>query len=378
MTAAPDRHSPPTADPITTLTMVTDDTFQPSSRPSVHSHTDSNRLLPAPRSTAVLWRIQASIVSLILLCACDGSMTPDESWENAVKGLYSASLSNDGRLSVIGSITHGGSLWDTTRNQRKFDWNHKQGHYSNIIASNFSPDGQFAITADHQTLVLWGTAKGNALTYWTTPNEVLSVDLTPNAQYALLGLGDYTAVLFDVQRGGIKRTFHHQDRVNSVALSSDGKLAVTGSEDNTAKLWEVLEGKMLYEWPHGDEVITVAISPNGDKALSVAKYDKAVLHDTSTGKSLGELPLRPTAVKRGQAFTSAEFSPDGQLLLTGNSDRLVQLWDTRTLKELASWTVPKRDPWKPTSAAIVALSFGTTHNTYYAIASNGFTHRLKR
>jgi WD40 repeat protein len=314
----------------------------------------------------------------ILVSSCDTSMSPDKSWENSVKGLYSAALSNDGKLSVMGSITHGGSLWSVTSNERKFDWNHKQGEYSNIIASGFSPDGLFALTADHQTLVLWATDTGNSLTYWTAPNEVLSVDLTPNAQYALLGLGDYSAVLFDVQRGGIKRSFYHQDRVRSVSLSTDGKLAITGSEDNTAKLWDVETGEKLYEWQHADEVVTVAMAPKGDKAFSVAKYDKAVLWNTKNGRSLGELPLRATAIKRGQAFTSAEFSYNGKFLLTGNSDRLIQLWSTETLKEIASWTVPKRDPWKPTSASIVALSFSHQAKTYYAIASNGFTHRLKR
>ena len=319
-----------------------------------------------------------ALLIAIVLSACDSSMTPEKSWENSVKGLYTASLSNDGKFSIIGSITHGGSLWQSSNNKRTFDWNHKQGEYSNIIASGFSPDGHFALTADHQTLVLWSTSTGKALTYWTAPNEVLSLDLTPNAQYALLGLGDFSAVLFDVQRGGIKRTFYHQNQVRSVALSANGEVAITGSEDNTAKLWNIRSGEKLFEWLHEDEVVTVAISPEGDKAFSVAKYDKAVLWDTRSGKSLGELPLRPTAIKRGQAFTSAKFSAAGKLLLTGNSDRLVQLWSTKTLKELASWRVPKRDPWKPTSASIVALSFSNKSKTYYAIASNGFTHQLKR
>jgi WD40 repeat protein len=207
---------------------------------------------------------------------------------------------------------------------------------------------------------------------------VLDIGLTPNGNYALLGLADHSAVLFDVKRGGIQRSFYHQDRVSSVALSADGKLAITGSQDQTAKLWDINSGKELFNWQHQDEVITVAISANGLHALSVAKYDKAVIWDTQTGKAVGELPLRATAIKRGQAFTSARFSPDAKLLLTGNSDRLVQLWDVAKLTELARWTVPKRDPWKPTSASIAALSFTDTPNQFIVIASNGFTHRLSR
>ncbi|MEE8058841.1 MAG: hypothetical protein V3T17_13565 [Pseudomonadales bacterium] len=314
----------------------------------------------------------------LLLIACDTGSAPDKSWENAVKGTYSAALSRDGKLSIIGSITHGGSLWDTPQGERKFNWNHQQGQYTNIIASGFSPDNLFALTADHQTMVLWDTNTGKAVTFWTAPNEVMSIDLSPNGNYALLGLEDYSAVLFDVKRGGIQRTFYHKDRVRTVALSANGKLAISGSEDQTAKLWDVNSGEELFSWPHKDEVVTVAITADGTKAFSVAKYDKAVIWNTKTGESLGELPLRATAIKRGQAFTSARFSADGKLLLTGNSDRLIQLWETNKQTELARWTVPKRDPWKPTSASIVAVSFSANDNLYYAVASNGFTHRLKK
>ena len=224
------------------------------------------------------------VLLLTLIAGCDGGQAPEQSWENAVKGTYSASLSADSKLSVIGSITHGGSLWQTTRGERLFNWNHKQGELSNIIASGFSPDGLFALTADHQTMVLWDATTGQALTFWTAPNEVLALDLTPNGNYALLGLGDYSAVLFDVKRGGIQRSFYHQNRVRDVDLSDDGSLAITGSEDNNAKLWDVSSGEELFNWPHEDEVVTVAIAPQGDKALSVAKYDKAVIWDTQTGK----------------------------------------------------------------------------------------------
>jgi WD40 repeat protein len=340
---------------------------------AIYSHNIAQRVLAPSHMRRTLI---ASM--LVLLSGCDGTPGPSKSWEVAEKGLYSAALSNDGQVSVIGSINHGGSFWHNQKFERRYDWNHSKGEYSNIIASGFSPEADYALTADHQTMVLWDTASGSAITFWTAPNEVMSVALTPNGEYALLGLEDYSAVLFDVKRGGIKRTFYHTDRVRSVALSTDGKIAITGSEDETAKLWDMNSGEELFSWQHTDEVVTVAISPKGDKAFSVAKYDKAVLWDAQTGKALGELPLKATAIKRGQMFTSAKFSENGNFLLTGNSDRTVQLWNTKTMTEVAHWQVNKRDPWKPTSASILALSFGEKQNEYYAIASNGFVHRFNR
>lgn len=323
-------------------------------------------------------RLLIALVFGYLLTACSQGSSPEKSWEVAVKGTYSAALSADGKLSLIGSITHGGSLWKTAEGERLYAWNHKQGEYSNIVACGFSPEGRFALTADHQTMVLWSTETGRALTYWTAPSEVLSVDLTPNGNYALLGLGDYSAVLFDVKRGGVQRTFYHENRVRSVSLSADGTLALTGSEDQNATLWNLQTGGALFTWQHDAEVVTVVLSPSGDKALTVAKYDKAVVWNTRTGKMIGELPLQASAIKRGQTFTSAAFSTDDNLLLTGNSDQAVQLWDANSLQPLDRWKVPKRDAWKPTSAAIVAVSFSGRKGRYFAIASNGFVHQLNR
>ena len=318
------------------------------------------------------------LAGCLLLNGCGQGQAPSKSIEVAVKGLYSGALSDDGKLGVIGSIHHGGSLWRTTQNERLFNWNHKAGDTTNIIASGFSPEGDYALTADHQTMVLWSTTDGKALTFWTAPNEVLDVDLTSNGNFAFLGLGDNSAVLFDVKKGGIKRSFYHNNRVSAVALSDDGQLALTGDDDGVAKLWDVQQGKMLFEWTHEDQIVSVALSPQGDKAVTVAKYDKAVVWNTQTGKAINQFDLALSMVRRGQAFTSIRFSNDGKQLLTGNSDRKVQLWDSKTLTELSSWTVPKRDPWKPTSASIVAVSFSATSKQYIALSSNGFSHTLKR
>lgn len=320
----------------------------------------------------------AAALIAVSLTGCYRGDAPEKSWEVAVKGTYSAALSDNGEFSLIGSIMHGGSLWQTEKGERLYNWNHRKGEYTNIIACGFSPDGRFALTAGHQTMVLWSTETGKAITFWTAPSEVESLDLTPNGDYALLGLADFSVVLFDVKRGGIERTFYHESRVRSVALSNDGKLALSGSEDQTARLWNVETGAELFNWKHEAEVVTVALSPAGDRALTVAKYDKAVIWNTQSGKAIGELPLGASAIRRGQAFTSAAFSSDGRLLLTGDSDRTVQLWDVASLKELHRWVVPKRDAWKPTAASVVAVSFSARSNRYYAIASNGFTHRLAR
>ncbi len=321
----------------------------------------------------------------ITLNGCDSRKGPATSFEVASKGVVAGAISDGGDYVVVGAVHQGGSLWRTRDGERLFNWNHNTGEFSSIIAADFSPDGEWALTADPHTLVLWRTSTGEAARFWTAPGEILSVSLSANGNYALLGLDDHTAVLFDVKRGGIKRTFKHDNRVRSVDLSEQGNLVLTGSEDSTAKLWSLTDLtnqnnplQPRHTITHKEEVQMVALSPDGRLAMSASKYDRAIVWETGSGKVLGEIPLAAEKLNRGLRFTAARFNADGSKLLTGRPDQVVQLWDTRTLREIDSWELPKRNAWKPTSAAVVAVGFAKQENVFYAIASNGFVHQLKR
>lgn len=339
--------------------------------------------MPTPHSTRLRLPLFA-IISLFMV-GCN-TPKPEKSTEVAVKGLYSAAMSDQGDKAIVGSITHGGSLWRLSDMERLYNWNHKskqdaESSETNIIASDFSPEGRFAFTADHQTMVLWNTDDGSPITYWAAPAEVLSIALTPEGNQALLGLSNHQAVLFEAKTGGIRARLNHTNRVRSVDISADGRWAVTGSEDKTAILWNVKTAKPVHTYQHTDDVQLVKMSRDASRILSVSKYDKAVLWRGSDGKAIGEIKLRETplgdfATKRGLTITAAAFSEEGGLLATGNSDRLVQLWNTNTLKEIGRWELPKRDAWKPTSAAVLALSFGPG-KTIYAAASNGYINKIR-
>ncbi len=317
-------------------------------------------------------------ITILYSCisGCSRPQPPASSFEVAVKGTHSASLDEKATQAVIGSIHHGGSLWSTEDQERHFNWNHKDQEATTIQASDFSNSGKWAATADPHTLVLWNTQTGEGERYWVAPGEILDIELSPGASFALLGLDDHSAVLFDIRRGGIKRRFQHNNRVRSVDLSQDGTIAITGSEDYSARIWDVTSGKQLFKITHQDDVQLVKISRDGSLAFSVSKYDRAVLWNAKTGEPLGDIPLSTQKLKRGLHFTTARFSRDNGLLLTGRPDQIVDLWDTATLRKIASWKLPKRSAWKPTSAAVLDVAFSEERGVYYAIASNGFIHKL--
>jgi len=201
---------------------------------------------------------------LAIITACSDKTPPQATIEVARNGVNGGALSIDGKFAVIGSVFHGGSLWRTEDGERLYNWNHsKDDDGKIIISSDIESDNQWALTADAATLVLWDINTGEPARFWSSPGEILDSKLAKGGRYALLGLADHSAVIFDAIRGGISRTFNHQGRVRSVDLSDDGRIAITGSEDQTATIWQVSTGKALFTVQHSEDVQLVALSSNG-------------------------------------------------------------------------------------------------------------------
>ncbi len=316
-----------------------------------------------------------ALLAVTLLTGCGEGDEPAKYVEYALQGAYSATLSPTAKYAAIGSFSHGGSLWDVALNERLYNWNHKAGEYTIITATAFSPDELYAATASQQDLVLWNLGSGQPEGFWSSPAEILDMDLSPNGNYALLGLANHTAVYFDVKRGGVMQTFRHDSRVKAVDLSDDALLALTGDDNYNAQLWDVQSNKVIHSLTFGNIVDTVALSPNKQLAFSSGSLDRAVIWSTQDGTVLHTLSDNQNLFAKRLSFLSARFSPDSSQLLTGTASGSVQLWSTSSGEMLRNWSVHKRDPYGPTSTGVYSVGFG--NGVYYAIGSNGIINELK-
>lgn len=309
------------------------------------------------------------------LAACDSSSPPSSVYEYTTLGAYSADISPDGHYAVIGSQNEGGSLWDIQKNARLFDWNHRKDERSIIAESGFSPEANFAVTANQQDLVLWHTLTGQPEWFWSSPGEILDLALAPDGNFALLGLANHEAVYFDIKNGGIRRTLRHQGRVRTVDLSADTRTAITGSDDYKTTVWNMESGEAMHQITLNNVIDVVALSSGGDKAFSASNLDTAIIWDTQSGKILQTLSSTDGFFPQRISYVAARFSNNGGQLLTGTAAGLIQLWDSASGKELKRWRAHKRDPYGPTSTSIYAVGFGS--GEYYAIGSNGVMNILK-
>jgi WD40 repeat protein len=311
-----------------------------------------------------------------LLSACSSGEPPVQ-WQNyATLGLYSASISKDGQYAVIGAQEEGGSLWEIDTGERLYDWNHAKNTRSLIAKTAFSPQGKFAVTANQQDLVLWHTNTGKPEWFWSSPGEILDIALTKDGQYALLGLANHTAVLFDIVNGGIKRTFRHGGRVRSVALSKDAKIAITGADDYTTSIWEISTGKLLHKLSLDNIIDTVAISDDGETAFSASSLDRGIVWDTTTGELISYISGNESFSQKRISYLSAKFSADGSELLTGSSSGAIQLWNPQDGEMLKHWQAHKKDPYGPNSVSVIAVGFAAS-GLYIAIGSNGVLNEFE-
>ena len=115
----------------------------------------------------------------------------------------------------------------------------------------------------------------------------------------------------------------HKHNIRTLAFSPDGKMLASGGRSGTLCLWRAADGASLFtSTAHKSLINAVAFSP--DSKILASGGNELFLWDTSTGTQ-----LRPTSRKLTARISALVFSPDGNTLVAGNWDGILELWDVR-------------------------------------------------
>ncbi|MFL5340400.1 MAG: protein kinase domain-containing protein, partial [Gemmataceae bacterium] len=121
----------------------------------------------------------------------------------------------------------------------------------------------------------------------------------------------------------------------SVAVSPNGRFIAAGGMGGSAKIWDADSHDLIAEFDgHREVVFCVAWHPNGER-LAFAGGDgrqfTAKVWNMRTNEEeyvCGDGP---------EEYTAAAFSPpDGKYLVTGRTNRLVQVWDARDRRKIGT------------------------------------------
>jgi guanine nucleotide-binding protein G(I)/G(S)/G(T) subunit beta-1 len=159
------------------------------------------------------------------------------------------------------------------------------GHTGYLSCCRFLDDNQIITSSGDMTCALWDIETGQQMTTYTGhTGDVMSLSLSPEMRTFVSGDCNASAKLWDIRDGMCKQTFSgHESDINAVTFFPQGTAFCTGSDDATVKLYDIRADQELAEYSH-DNIIS--------------------------------------------GVTSVAFSKSGRLLLAGNDDFNVHVWDT--------------------------------------------------
>ena len=147
----------------------------------------------------------------------------------------------------------------------------------------------------------------------------------------------------------------HNQGLRMLAFSPDGKMLASGGNGKTLCLWRVADGTLLFtSTAHKSWVTAVAFS--ADSKILASGGNELFFWHPVTGTQLHANRRELTA-----RVSTLVFSPDGNTLVVGNWDGVLELWDVRTGGLLSTHTGHTR--WanvlkfSPDGRALVSSSF---------------------
>lgn len=207
-----------------------------------------------------------------------------------------------------------------------------KGKAGGIISASFSHNGELLTTGNSEGEVsVWNVLNGNKVSFKKlTPCGDLKKNprgtgYSPNINI-LVGRCWEKTVITDVRTGKVLRILDMRtDSEKEVGFSRDNKILVLTnsgeykvlnlSNNQIGKIEDILNSGFTYELNNDGSLLAEG---GGYKAEGI------LITDVETGKPVIRLESHPGIIN------SLAFTPDGNRFASGNSDRVVRIWDAKT------------------------------------------------
>jgi len=165
-------------------------------------------------------------------------------------------------------------------------------------------------------------------TEWGHCSRTVTLDVDPTAlacQKDTIAVGHSSGdiiILDEITGSQVAVLSGHTDWIRSLIFSVDGTLLVSGSSDRTVKLWDMQTGGVIKTYDHTNVVYSVSISPDSVTLASGCLDGSIYLWGVWTGVCFCVINGHSNAV------SSVNFSPtNSQHLISASTDHTVQQWD---------------------------------------------------
>ncbi|MEO7922551.1 MAG: caspase family protein [Chitinophagaceae bacterium] len=251
------------------------------------------------------------------------------------KAVYGAHYSYDGKRIVTASWDSTAKIWNASNGELLVEL---KGHSSALNNANFSKDDRKVVTASFDgTAKIWDSIDGEELATIEDPHmltlsspellrgeeeEVYEANFSPDGDFIVTASKSPFVPVWDGESGEMISYYPgHFKPVHSACFSPDGKKVLSASKDYTARIFDAVSRKALLEVKHLDNVSDANFSPDGKKFVTGSWDHTAKVWDSETGKLLADM------VGHNSNVCGAEFSPDGKTIITSSYDQTVKIWD---------------------------------------------------
>lgn len=251
-------------------------------------------------------------------------------------GLRKVAVTNDGARVIVGSWSGVYSLWkpEASGTSAALVSVLAEGLLASGAAA-FTPDGKTAVAAVHEGAIrFWDAQTGEERLQPEAGNLADVGGAVWLADHrAVTAAGGRSANVWDLRCGKIAATLDgHTRRVAHVAGTRDGSLVATADEGGGLRVWDGASLQLQHEdATQTDAIGGLALSDDGHW-LAVGRRSGLVVHDTKTFEAAWQTP----STLDDNAITALGASPDGTLLVTGDTMGAVRWLDMSNGSSLAS------------------------------------------
>jgi WD40 repeat protein len=191
------------------------------------------------------------------------------------------------------------------------------GHAGRVISLTFSLDGALLLSGS-EAVELWDVQTGGVVkTFHGHSRPVGSVSISADCTMIASGSGDGTICLWDIQSGGCHWVIRQDTGVNYVAFSPAGSQLISASSE-AVKRWDI-DGHLVGPTHRG---FLLELSQDGAHFALWSNNDVVTIQNVESGATVAKCPMPIPC----STSIHSSFSPNGSLVAVSNYDT-AYIWD---------------------------------------------------
>jgi WD40 repeat protein len=211
-----------------------------------------------------------------------------------------------------------------------------------VISVAYSPDGRLLATgSSNGEIKIWSADDYQEILCCRGHQAwVMSLSFSPDGRSLASASDDHLVKIWDLPTGNCLNTYtEHTDSVNAVKFHPNGRTIASGGQDATIRFWDLSATVPLIGVAGlGYEAEILPSPPTPLPSLGEGSQSRRIWRGEGYHPSIQQRSLIKTLVgHEGGRVWSIDFSPDGELLVSGSEDRTIRIWDAATGACLAVW-----------------------------------------